>query len=140
MRRYRPPTVTAACVTRAMHATRQQGSVCDAESLIGSVVTNLIGGITRVVCTYKLCQTVMCVESVTNGVTCIHTNYLDFLLHPHIRILPQAGGARVVEIVLGEEYAIPSCTGLCGNVPTSDPTGASICWVRRPNAGSISDK
>ena len=52
-RRYRPPTVTATCVTRAMNATRQQGSVGDAESLIGSVVTNVIGGITCVVCTYK---------------------------------------------------------------------------------------
>jgi len=30
----------------AMHVTRQQGSVVDAESLIGSVVTNVIGGIT----------------------------------------------------------------------------------------------
>jgi len=81
----------------AMHTTRQQGSVVDAESLIGSVVTNVIGGITCAVCTYKLCQTVMCVESVTNGVTCIHTNYLDFFTSatPHftrcnIRTLPQA--------------------------------------------------
>jgi len=61
-------TLFAIYSTRCGDKRCQQGSVVDAKSLIRSVVTNVIGGITCAVCTYNLYY----------DVVFIHTNYLDF--------------------------------------------------------------
>ena len=78
-------TLFAIYSTRCGDKRCQQGSVVDAKSLIRSVVTNVIGGITCAVCTYNLYY----------DVVFIHTNYLDFFLHPQLRILPVTSAENI---------------------------------------------